>query len=135
MSEVVRFCLKDGSSILGVIESKEQLDKDLEEKQFIHYKNTKSQKIERLNVDSISIVRDSERDEFGNRPNNEILSNDVLAAVIKIHLKDRFHRKDLFSDNEFEHGKAVAYGRLLRDARLFNVLKIRLNEKELAELE
>lgn len=35
-------------------------------------------------------------------------------------------------DDDIEHEKTVAYGRLLRDAKLFNVLKIKLNEKELA---
>lgn len=62
-----RFCLKDKSSILGILQDEIDINYELNNKKFIAYKNTTSKKVEYLNIDSISIVRESSRDENGNK--------------------------------------------------------------------
>lgn len=71
--KVYRFCLNDRSSILGVIDDDRNIEYELNNKKFINYKNTTSKKTEYLATDAIKVVRESSRDENGNKRglNNE----------------------------------------------------------------
>lgn len=65
--KIYRFCLKDKSSILGILQDEIDINCELNNNKFISYKNITSKKVEYLNVDSISIVRESSRDQNGNK--------------------------------------------------------------------
>lgn len=65
--KIYRFCLKDKSSILGIVNDDRDIGYELNNKKFINYKNTTSKKTEYLATDVIKVVRESSRDENGNK--------------------------------------------------------------------